>query len=44
MGSYTGTLDGYSYYYSDSRDRQWEGDILYLAETFLQNEPYLAEE
>lgn len=44
MGSYAGTLDGYTYYHSDDRNLQWEEDILYLAEIFLQKEPYLAEE
>ena len=31
---YAGTMDGYTYCYTEGRDLQWEEDILYLAEKF----------
>lgn len=34
---YTGTLRNYEYRYEDGRDRQWEEDVLYVAEVFLGN-------
>ncbi len=32
---YPGNLKGYTYYYEDGRDRQWEEDVLYVAEVYL---------
>ena len=40
---YTGTTDGYIYRYADGRDREWEEDILFLAQYALENHPYLTE-
>ena len=39
---YVGTMDGYTYCYTEGRDLQWEEDILYLAESFLADHPYLS--
>lgn len=41
--SYAGTMEGYEYFHSNQRDRAWEADILYLAEGFLAEHPYLAD-
>lgn len=38
---YSGTMDGYVYRYEAGRDREWEEDVLFLAETFLKGHPYL---
>lgn len=35
---YTGSLENYSYYYADGRDREWEEDVLYTAEVFFGEE------
>lgn len=40
---YSGTMDGYVYRYPEGRDREWEEDILFLAEYALNNHPYLTE-
>lgn len=40
---YNGTTEGYTYFYSEGRDRLWEEDILYFAENFLQGHPKLSD-
>lgn len=40
---YTGTMEGYEYRYENDRDRKWEEDILFLAETYLTKHPLLAD-
>ena len=39
---YNGSTDGYVYYSTENRDLQWEEDILFLANCFLSDHPYLA--
>lgn len=34
---------GYRYYYSTERERAWEEDVVYLADTYLQNHPALTQ-
>ena len=42
---YTGSLEDYTYYYADGRDLEWEEDVLYTAETFLNEaHPLLTDE
>lgn len=41
---YSGTMDGYEYYHTDERDRKWEEDILFLAQTCLDTHPYVTGE
>lgn len=40
---YTGTAEGYVYCSTENRDLQWEEDILFLANSFLSDHPYLAD-
>lgn len=40
---YNGTTEGYTYFYSEGRDRLWEEDILFMAEKFLQGHPKLSD-
>lgn len=40
---YAGSLEGYEYCHAEGRDRAWEEDILYLAETCLSTHPYVME-
>lgn len=40
---YDGNMEGYTYCHAEGRDRQWEEDFLYLAETCLTTHPYLME-
>lgn len=40
---YTGTMNGYEYRYESGRDREWEEDILYLAQHCLDHHPRLTE-
>ena len=39
---YAGTMEGYEPYYTEERNKLWEEDVLYLAETFLSGHPKLA--
>ena len=39
---YQGTMDGYEYYHSEERDLAWEQDVIYMAETFMNNHAKLA--
>lgn len=39
---YAGTLEGYEYFHTNQRDRAWEEDVLVMADEFLTNHPYLA--
>ena len=41
---YTGTMDGYEYCHTEERDRKWEEDILFLAQTCLDTHPYVTGE
>lgn len=41
---YDGSDEDYVYYHEEGRDRDWEEDVLYLAETFLTIHPYLTPE
>lgn len=41
---FDGTTLDYEYWYEEGRDRDWEEDVLYLAETYLRLEPQLTEE
>lgn len=40
---YAGTMEGYVPCHTGDRDRQWEEDILFLAETCLDSHPYVME-
>ena len=41
---YSGSLDGYEYCHRSERDRMWEEDILFYANTFLTEHPLLADD
>lgn len=41
---YSGSLDGYEYCHADERDRMWEEDILFYANTFLTEHPLLVDD
>lgn len=41
---YSGSLDGYEYCHESQRDRMWEEDILYYANTFLTEHPLLVDD
>ena len=43
VAKYNGTLEGYEYFHTEERDLKWEEDILFLAETFLENHPRLSD-
>ncbi len=43
-GGYAGTMEGYEYCYEEGRDREWEEDVLYMAETFLSVHPLLTDQ
>lgn len=38
---YTGPKDEYIYFHEDPRDVQWEEDVIYFANSYLQNHPLL---
>lgn len=38
---YTGPKDEYVYFHEDPRDAQWEEDVIYFANSYLQNHPLL---
>ena len=40
---FTGSLNEYSFFYTEIRDQAWEEDILFLADKYLSDHPYLAE-
>ena len=40
---YIGTGENYSFYYSDGRNRAWEEDIRFLADTYLTGHPALSD-
>lgn len=40
---YSGTMDGYEFFYPEGRERQWEEDALYVAEAFLKDHPLLSD-
>ena len=40
---YTGTMNGYEYRYESGESREWEEDILYLAQKCLDHHPRLTE-
>ena len=42
--AYTGSLDGYEYYHTTQREQNWEEDILFLAEAYLNGHPLLADD
>lgn len=41
---YSGTMEDYAYCHAEERDRAWEEDILYLAQTCLDNHPHVTGE
>lgn len=40
---YSGPEEAYSFYHADGRDREWEEDIRFLADTFLTGHPALSD-
>lgn len=40
---YTGTLKGYEYRYNEGRDREWEEDVLHLANKVITFHPFMTE-
>lgn len=40
---YSGTMDGYEFFYPEGRERQWEEDVLFVAEAFLKNHAQLSD-
>lgn len=40
---YTGTTEGYTYCHSDPRNREWEEEILFVADKFLNGHPSLSQ-
>lgn len=42
--NFTGTVEGYTYYHENERDKKWEEDIITLGEAFLTNHPWLVNE
>lgn len=41
---FTGSLDGYIYLHDKERDKIWEEDILFIAQEFLDNHPWLVDD
>ena len=42
LPGYAGTMEGYSWYHTQERDRAWEEDVLFLADKFLDEHPFLS--
>ena len=41
---FTGSLEGYIYLHEKERDKKWEEDILFIAQDFLDNHPWLVDD
>ena len=41
---FTGTLDGYVYYHETQRDKNWEEEILTVAQVYLEEHPWLVDD
>lgn len=42
MANYNGTSEGYIYWYEEGRNRDWEEDVVFLADMFMQNDPQIS--
>lgn len=41
---FTGTLEGYTYYHETERDKNWEKEILTVAQVYLEEHPWLVDD